>query len=411
MFCAHSGVLGLAICSPAMAARMLAMTAATARFPAASFAQNVENSSCFRASKGVIQFGVSRWGVSALRVKGARRDVVVYAGKRSSGPPGNGKRPRSGMQARRKQKNRVVEDDDDDAAAEKALEALFKQLEMDLSSEDGDGDDDVEFTDEELEQMTKELEAAFSGMDLEGLDLEGLEGEEEEAEEGDAGLVDMVMTDGVASVADKGSIQVSRKQVYEEEEDEDEDEEEYEEDDDVEVEERMVPLEKWQIRRLVAAAEKGRRNVNVKSLAAELGMDRSDVLSFLKDPPPELMLMTAQWDLEDEAAAAIPEIDFKVNVVDKAPMTGTPRRQPMSPPTPSGGPQAPRSWHGNKRLKKEHIATFERVYRQSTRPSNAMIENLVNLTHVPRKKVLQWFDDRRAQGQPKSQSFDEAPEN
>lgn len=102
-------------------------------------------------------------------------------------------------------------------------------------------------------------------------------------------------------------------------------------------------------------------------------MDRSDVLSFLKDPPPELLLMTAQWDSEDEAAAAaaIPEVeyDFKVDVVDKAPRTATARKQPTSPPTPSGGPQAPRSWHGNKRLKKEHIATFERVFRQSSRPS------------------------------------------
>jgi hypothetical protein len=46
-----------------------------------------------------------------------------------------------------------------------------------------------------------------------------------------------------------------------------------------------------------------------------------------------------------------------------------------------------------------------------SRVQNAMIENLVNLTHVPRKKILQWFDDKRAQNQPKKQSFEEAPEN
>jgi hypothetical protein len=155
-----------------------------------------------------------------------------------------------------------VEDDDDDAAAEKALEALFAQLEKDLNSEeddddDGGGTDDVQFTDEELAQMTKELEAAFSEMNLEG-------GEDsEEVEEEEAGLVDMVMTDGVYSNsldAAKGSIQKIPEQEYE---DDDDDEEFEDEDDD---EQREVPLEKWQIRRLAAAAEKGRRNVNVSAL-------------------------------------------------------------------------------------------------------------------------------------------------
>lgn len=376
---------------------------ATAPARTLSLTQAAENSCPFRAPKEISGVCVSSGRVPALRLNAARRDVVVHAGKRNTGPPGNGKQPRSGMQARRKQKSKIVEDDDDDAAAEKALEALFAQLEKDLNSEeeddDGGGADDVQFTDEELAQMTKELEAAFSEMNLEG-------GEDEQT-----GLVDMVMTDGVYSNspdAAKGSIQKIPKQEYE---DDDDDEEFEDEDDD---EQREVPLEKWQIRKLAAAAEKGRRNVNVKSLAAELGMDRADVLSFLKDPPPELVLMTAQWDREDEEAAAIPqaEFEFTVDVVSEAPTTATARKQPVSPPpTPSGGPQVPRSWHGNKRLKKEHIATFERVYRQSSRPSNAMVENLVNLTHVPRKKILQWFDDKRAQKQPKKQSFEEAPEN
>lgn len=41
---------------------------------------------------------------------------------------------------------------------------------------------------------------------------------------------------------------------------------------------------------------------------------------------------------------------------------------------------------------------------------NAMIENLVVLTHVPRKKIVQWFDDRRLQNESKKSSFDAAPE-
>lgn len=108
-------------------------------------------------------------------------------------------------------------------------------------------------------------------------------------------------------------------------------------------------------------------SLQVKSLAAELGMDRSDVLSFLRDPPPELLLMSAQLEEEDEAAAAAPKkVEAKV---EKAPRTAPSRKQSAPPSTPSGGPQNPRSWHGNKRLKKEHVATFERVYRQTNRPS------------------------------------------
>lgn len=96
-------------------------------------------------------------------------------------------------------------------------------------------------------------------------------------------------------------------------------------------------------------------------------MDRSDVLSFLRDPPPELLLMSAELDDEDEAAAAASE--RVETIVEKAPRAATSRKQSVAPPTPSVGPQSPRNWHGSKRLKKEHVATFERVYRQTNRPS------------------------------------------
>jgi len=73
--------------------------------------------------------------------------------------------------------------------------------------------------------------------------------------------------------------------------------------------------------------------------------------------------MSTQLEEEDEAApVATKKVEAKV---EKAPKAAPSRK----PPTPSGGPQSPRSWHGNKRLKKEHVATFERVYRQTNRPS------------------------------------------
>lgn len=383
-----------------MAARTLSMMAASA-WQCRSRGLDIPNSVSSVPCK---DFGaVVRLGVMGLRTSGValRRDVLGFAaGKGNAGS----RRPRSRTQSRRKPKvQRIGPEDEDDV--EKALEALFAQLEVDLGSEegnDGGGDDDdaefndEEFTDEELAQMTKELEAAFKE-----LELEGLEGEEKE----DSGLVDMVMKDGVYS---QGS-RVAKGSEDEDDDDDEEDFEDFEDDDDDDDEPRMVPLEEWQLRKLAAAVEKGRRNVNVKSLSAELGMNRSDVLSFLRDPPPDLLLMSAQLEEEDEAAAvATKKVETKV---EKAPQTAPSRKQSVPPPTTSGGPQNPRSWHGNKRLKKEHVATFERVYRQTNRPSNTMIENLVNLTHVPRKKILQWFDDKRAENQPQKKSFENAPEN
>ena len=73
---------------------------------------------------------------------------------------------------------------------EKALEVMFAQLEKVLNSKDDDvnvSTDDVQFTNEELAQMMKELEAAFSEMNLEGE-------EDEEVEEEETGLMDMVCT-------------------------------------------------------------------------------------------------------------------------------------------------------------------------------------------------------------------------
>lgn len=57
------------------------------------------------------------------------------------------------------------------------------------------------------------------------------------------------------------------------------------------------------------------------------------------------------------------------------------------------------------------LALQDSNYAVLLRVQNAMIENLVNLTHVPRKKILQWFDDKRAQSQTKKQSFEDAPES
>ena len=146
------------------------------------------------------------------------------------------------------QKNRRDMDEND--AAEAALEALFLQLEKDLESEGEDDDDDGDITEEEMAAFEKQLEAALMGLELD--DDEGDDDEEEDEEtsvDGEPGLVDMVMTDGIYGQAANGSHK-PEDGAEEEEDDEEEDQ-------------RTVPLEKWQIRRLAAAVEQGRRHVNV----------------------------------------------------------------------------------------------------------------------------------------------------
>ncbi|EFJ38285.1 hypothetical protein SELMODRAFT_402076 [Selaginella moellendorffii] len=55
----------------------------------------------------------------------------------------------------------------------------------------------------------------------------------------------------------------------------------------------------------------------------------------------------------------------------------------------------PKAWYGKKRIRKEHLETFEKVFQRTKRPTGALIQNIVELTHVPRKRVLDWFENRR----------------
>lgn len=147
---------------------------------------------------------------------------------------------------------------DENDAAEAALEALFLQLEKDLESEGEDDDDDGDITEEEMAAFEKQLEAALMGLELDDDESDDEEEDGETSADGEPGLVDMVMTDGIYGQAANGSHK--QEDGVEEEEDEEEQEDDDEED------QRTVPLEKWQIRKLAAAVDQGRRHVNVSSL-------------------------------------------------------------------------------------------------------------------------------------------------
>ncbi|PPD66750.1 hypothetical protein GOBAR_DD36367 [Gossypium barbadense] len=131
---------------------------------------------------------------------------------------------------------------------------------------------------------------------------------------------------------------------------------------DDEVEERPVKLKNWQLRRLAAALKVGRRKTSIKTLAAELCLDRAVVLELLREPPPELLMISAT--LPDE-----------------------PVKEPIH--------VMQQRWSAQKRLKKVQIDTLEKVYRRSKRPTNTMISSIVQVTNLPRKRVVKWFEDKR----------------
>ncbi|CAN6457245.1 unnamed protein product [Victoria cruziana] len=248
-------------------------------------------------------------------------------------------------------------------ADEDALEALFSMLEEDLKNDDLTLDnDDEEITEEELAKLEQELEDALN-----------------DVEDGEVSL------------------------LQDEEGGNNEDDEE-----DVEP----VKLKRWQLRRLASALKVGRRKTNIKSLAAELGLERAVVLELLRDPPPDLLLLSAS--LPDKVIQ--PPIEPEKQPVETAPVEtdtepddGLIAEEKTTEPddgliaegkTMDKGKQPihilRNRWSGQKRLKKVQIETLERVYARTKRPTNAMISSIVHVTNLPWKSVLKWFEDRRA---------------
>ncbi|MCL7028668.1 hypothetical protein MKW94_004439 [Papaver nudicaule] len=264
----------------------------------------------------------------------------------------------------------VVDDIDEDA-----IEALFNQLEEDLKGDGSFEDGDEDLTEEDLARLEKELKEAF-GEDADLFEMLQLSGE------------DIQSSDGA------------------EDEDEDEDEEEEEDDDDDEddEEESPVQLKNWQLRRLATALKIGRRKTSIKTLAAELCLDRALVLELLREPPPNLLMLSA----------ALPDIVVPKTIEPEITTTELSRETIVDVLEPSSveasaGVVEPDSkvrvpvhtkqsrWSEQKRLKKVQTETLERVYLRSKRPTNAMISSIVHVTNLPKKRVVKWFEDKRAE--------------
>jgi len=134
--------------------------------------------------------------------------------------------------------------------------------------------------------------------------------------------------------------------------------------DESDEEERAPKLRNWQVKRLAYALKIGRRKTSIKSLAAELGLDRAFVLELLRDPPPHLLLMSAS--LPDKVSQTTPELEAEP--VEPSPVS-TDIVAENEPEVQEPVHVKQRRWSMQKRLKKVHVEPLERVYSRTKRPT------------------------------------------
>lgn len=109
--------------------------------------------------------------------------------------------------------------------------------------------------------------------------------------------------------------------------------------------------------------------LQIKCLAAELCLDRSIVLELLRDPPPNLVLMSAT--LPDEPARVRTVLEAETAAIDVAPHETTADAADSEPKPTEKAPLhvMQQRWSAQKRVKKVHVQTLERVYRRTKRPT------------------------------------------
>ncbi|KAH7283012.1 hypothetical protein KP509_35G056700 [Ceratopteris richardii] len=302
----------------------------------------------------------------------------------------------------RSRKVKKVEDD--------PWEALFQQLEEDLQKDTNDFDEE-EITEEDLENLEKELDMLVEDLTNTSSDnnatgsagLSNAQNKDDPEYGSSLSLADhqkgikSSKSDGV-----RGHVLVSESSednnIQSDFELHEDDDEGFTDDDYEEL--RTVALQKWQLRKLAAAVELGRRKVNIKSLAAELKLDRDDVIYFLKNPPPELLMALGEIEGDNDPA----ETDSDQGQVDpyseKSFDSGvdTSGKDSELNDTKEEKQKAfgPRDWYNGKRIKKANMMTLQRVFKRTNWPTNSMIESLVQATHLPRARILEWFEEERS---------------
>ncbi|CAI7747161.1 unnamed protein product [Closterium sp. NIES-53] len=347
-----------------------------------------------------------------------RRRFVVHAGKSGFGDgggrekskgkgKGKGKEKEKGKRkGKGNDKNETVTGGDvgdmSEADLEAAIEALFAQLASDLEADadvDGTGfaagDVDVELDDDELAALQVELDAALAEMTAEYVESGAIVGQGQE---------DPMGKRSDKSTQKGGSLRDNDWQGEEEEDAEEESSGARE------GARREVQLQRWQLKKLALAVQKGRRHINVKALAAEAHLPRRDVLAFLRHPPdiyalfpdlPSPSTPPAPGEGAGEQEAAVVAQSGAAGAQGEGRGVGEKGggegkgadRLGMSE---EGKKEWQERWKKGKRIRQEHLSTLEAVYQRSKYPTNAVVANLVSVTHLPRRRILQWFEDRRA---------------
>ncbi|KAL6208184.1 hypothetical protein ACLB2K_019135 [Fragaria x ananassa] len=265
-----------------------------------------------------------------------------------------------------KKKSAARNAEEEDEVDGDAIDALFSLLEEDLRNDgvslDDDGEDD-EISEEDLARLEEELTEAFGAID---------EVDDEDEDEDEGGDDDVILSNAT-------------------------EEEEEDEDDEVEV---AVKLKTWQFRRLASALKVGRRKTSIKNLAAELCLDRALVLQMLRDPPPNLLMLSAALPDAPAPKKSVPEPEPEETIVEATVETVV--ETDTDAAVVEAAVKVPvhvrqQKFSAQKRLKKVHLDTLERVYRRTKRPTNAIVSSIVHVTNLPRKRIVKWFEDKRSE--------------
>lgn len=288
------------------------------------------------------------------------RTLLAFSRRQNTTPAITSSKKKS-IKSSKKKKQILPDAKEEENLDEDAIEALFNQLEEDLKNDDGSVDDNDELSEEDLAKLERELEEAL--------------GDDDE-------LLRMFNTTTDDPESDNYA-------------------EEHLDDDDDDEEERPVELKNWQLRRLASALKVGRRKTSIKNLAAELCLDRSIVLDMLRDPPPNLLLISAALPDTPKQIISEPETTKQIiSELETRPMETVPAETTTDIARPEEKGKTPihvmqNKWSTQKRLKKVHVKTLEKVYTRTKRPTNAMVSSIVHVTNLPRKRIVEWFEGRR----------------
>eukprot|EP00884_Botryococcus_braunii_P021713 jgi/Botrbrau1/8225/Bobra.0392s0021.1 len=160
----------------------------------------------------------------------------------------------------------------------------------------------------------------------------------------------------------------------------------------------------------------GKRHINVQNLCKEVGMERKAVLDWFKafDALPESTregaLASARRSLEEEEQRKRMKEErraaftFRPSGPRGEPGSSRPQAaggRPGVPPQPSSSSSSSSfspDWArtpANKKLSAEVLATLEMVYQQSQYPSDEILKSLWDLHRLPRRRLVDWFAERR----------------